>query len=125
MNDPLLEISLPNGLFVRFIDHTRQYYGDYYLVKLEIICETPVRSDYFGEQADFEEALRLLGAKAIYRKELEQMGVPATEIDRVRERLIENFREHSLPYFAREDFPSKLVLGELEKLRKKQGRFGA
>lgn len=125
MNDMLLEISLPNGLVVRFVDHTRQYYGDYYLVKLEIICEAAVSSDYFGERAEFEEAMRLLGPKAVYRKELEQMGVPSTEIERVRERLIENFREHSLPYFERENFPSKLVLGEFEKLRKKQGPFGA
>ncbi|MBI1922441.1 MAG: hypothetical protein HYS23_15320 [Geobacter sp.] len=125
MNDQLLEISLPNGLSVRFVDHTRQYYGDYYLVKLEIICEAPIASEYFGEQADFEEAQRMLGSTVVYRKEVEQMGVPSTEIERVRERLVENFREHSLPYFERDEFPSKLVLGEFDKLRKKLGRFSA
>lgn len=125
MSITLREIPLPNGLVVRFIDHTRLYYGDFYLVKLEITCEVPVSSDCFAVAADYEEALRLLGPTVTYRKEVEQMGVPSTEIDRVRERLIDDFSGNSLQYFTRGDFPAKLVRSELQKVLKKRARFGS
>jgi len=117
------EISLPNGLIVSFHDHTRRYFGDYYLVQLEIVCDVPISSESVTTEDQLREARALLGEKVVYRRRVEQMGVPSTEIERVRNRLVEDFACHSLPYFADPGFPRKLVTAELNKIKNKMNRL--
>ncbi len=123
MASPFRERPLPNGLTVSYYDQSRCYFGDYYLVKLEIVCDVPVVQEYFTEEDDFREAKALLGEKSRYHRNVEQMGVPSTEIERVRNRLVADFEEHSLPYFAAPEFPRKLVNAELKKMKKKMNRL--
>lgn len=120
MTSMIREMTLENGLVVRFFDHTRHYYGDFYLVKIEIACEVPLAADHFDEQADLEDARRLVGDPAVYRRTVEQMGVPSTAIATVTERLIGNFVSHSLPYFSASGFPGRFLRTELERARRKR-----
>lgn len=117
-------MQLGNGLKIEIHDQTQLYYGDFYKVKLEIVCEALVLEEYFADKAEFSMAARLLGERVFYRRVLDQMGVPSTEIERVRERLMANFRDHSLPYFEKPGFPRKLVVAELKKMVDKQGKMG-
>ncbi len=119
MGNLVRERLLPNGLTVSFYDQTRRYFGDFYLVKLEIVCKVPVVADLFGGTGEFNEARSLLGDDVVYRRSVEQMGVPSTEIERVVNRLMADFETHSLPYFAAPAFPQKLVCAELKKKLKK------
>lgn len=121
MADLVREIPLANGLTVKFFSHTRRYYGDFHLVKLELFCEVPLSADYFADQSQFAEAVIILGDAVSYRRVLEKMGVPASEVGRVEEHIITNFREHSRAYFAAPAFPRKLVLAELAKASRKKG----
>lgn len=114
------EMSLGNGLIVRFFDLSRHYYGDFHLVKVEITCEIPLSCDYFDVQSDFEEACIRFGESVLYRRAVERMGIPSTAIEMVTEQLIENFVSHSLPYFAAPGFPRRFLKTELERSRKKQ-----
>ncbi|MRR59330.1 MAG: hypothetical protein EG824_14130 [Deltaproteobacteria bacterium] len=120
MTSMIREMTLENGLVVRFFDHTRHYYGDFYLVKIEIVCEVPLVIDFFDESADLEEARGLVGDPAVYRRSVEQMGVPSTAIATVTERLMNNFISHSLPYFSATGFPGRFLRTELERARKKR-----
>ncbi len=120
MKKPLRELPLPNGLTITFFDHSRRYFGDFYMVKIEIICRVPILPSYFDDQTIFEEAWSLLNGEVIYKRVEEQMGVPSTEIDRVLDRLISNFTEHSLPYFSSAGFPGKIILAELNRIKKKK-----
>ena len=122
MADLLQDIPLANGLTVCISDHTHRYYGDFYRVRVEFSCMTPLREVYFANEQTFGEARRLLGEVGTYRRLVEQMGVPSTEIERVREKLIQNFIDHSLPYFTADDFPEKLVRGEVRKISRKGAR---
>ncbi len=119
MNTLIKKISLENGLTVLIHDHTRRYYGDFYLVRLEFFCEIPVSEEFFSSENDFARARKLLGEKAVYRRFVEQMGVPSTGIERVQEMLMQNFREHSLPYFASAHFPQKFVQSQYTKAKKR------
>jgi hypothetical protein len=119
MGNLVRECLLPNGLTVSFYDLTRRYFGDFYLVKLEIVCKVPVIADYFGENGEFNAARSLLGEEVVYRRNVEQMGVPSTEIERVANRLMADFETHSFPYFAAPAFPQRLVCAELKKKLKK------
>jgi len=114
----LKTVTLGNGLTVRFYDQTRHYYGDFHLVRLEIVCEVPLRAEYFPTSDDFEEAGRLIKDPATYRREIDQMGVPSTAIETARQRLMDNFLEHSLPYFSVVSFPARFARAELARARK-------
>ncbi|RNC68750.1 MAG: hypothetical protein ED859_09520 [Desulfuromonadales bacterium] len=122
MGHIIKEIPLANGLTIRFRDLTRQYFGDFYLVKIEITCEVPLSIDLFSNATDLEDARRLVGDSAIYYRTAEKMGVPSTAIGTVVERLIGTFSSHSLPYFASPGFPSRFVRAELAKMRRNNSR---
>jgi hypothetical protein len=125
MDTLIKKILLENGLTVLILDHTRRYYGDFYVVKIEIFCEVPVCEEFFTNNDDFTQARKLIGETVEYRRYVEQMGVPSTGIERAREQIVENFENHSLPYFSSAFFPQKLVLSHYTKAKKKLGRCAA
>lgn len=116
------KFELSNGLTLFVYDTTRRYYEDYHLVRLEIVCETPVLAEYFDTGVLFSEARALLGESAVYRRLLEKMGVPYREIGVARESLVADFENNVLRYFSTEGFPRKLVLSEFAKAREQAGR---
>jgi hypothetical protein len=117
----LKKIPLENGLVIYVYDHTRRYYGDFYHVKIEITCDISLNEKYFENVNDYADAQNILGKSVSYNRFLEQMGVPSTGIEHVREKLIQNFKEHSVPYFSSMNFPGKFVLSHYNKSKKKSG----
>ncbi len=117
------KIPLKNGIVILIYDHTFRYYGDFYLVKMEIVCEVPLLREYFDDEKEFAQARRLLGETASYRRFVEQMGVPSTGIDRALEIHISNFVDHSLPYFSSANFPRKFVLSQYRKAMNRLNRI--
>lgn len=122
MDSCIKHMELPNGLVITIYDATRRYYEDYHLVRLEMVCETAVRREYFDSSADFSDAVDVLGESAVFRKTIEKMGVPYAEIGQARQRLMEGIENNCRGYFAMESFPRKLVMSELAKARDKRRR---
>ena len=121
MADLYKRIALDSGLTVNLFDHTIRYYGDFHLVKLELVCEIDL-ADMSGKiSVSGEELARFLGESVRYHRFLEKTGVPGTEIERAKERLVADFEHHSLAYFSKQSFPEKLVLAELRKARQRLG----
>ncbi|BEH10255.1 hypothetical protein GSUET_18670 [Geobacter sulfurreducens subsp. ethanolicus] len=116
----LREVPLQNGLTVRFLDHTRHYFGDFHLVRLEIVCQIRLNVAYFEDVTVFEDARRLLGDDVSYRRFVEQMGVPTSSMDDVKQQLMANFMSHSLGYVSSHAFPARFVHSELERARGKR-----
>src|SRR5512138_3503782 len=114
--------KLENDLEVRLFDRTRNYYGDFHHVALDVQCEVEIDllAVKYGLSA---EALSPLGGdRLIYRRTLDKTGVPSGEVDAVREHLVANFVRHSLPYFSAPFFVERFALAEV---RKRQKRFAA
>ncbi len=116
------EIPLENGLNVCFYQHTHRYFGDYHRIKVEIVCEIPVREELFDNSVEFADAQALLGQAAVFRRNIEMMGISSADVENSLERTIENFMKHSLSYLSSPLFPKKLVLAELAGARKKDTR---
>lgn len=115
------EIILVNGLIVRFYDLTRRYYGDFYLVKLEIRCLVSLCREYFENAESFAEAIELMGETVLFRRIIEKMGVPAAEVGRAVDGLMANFEENSMAYLSAPSFPHKFVVSQLNKARRTVG----
>lgn len=123
MNRIVRQIPLENGLTVSFSDVTRRYFGDYHQVRVEIRCEVPVLAELFEDAADFEKALKVLGGKVSYLKLVEHQGVPTEATEATVRRVIQQFIDHSLAYFASPLFPRRLVHSELSRARSRTRFF--
>ena len=104
------QMSLDNGLEIIIRDLTRVYFGDYHLVRLEIIC----RSSSGGVETITSSA----AAPVEFRRIVERMGVPSAEIETVRDVLIQDFLNNSLAYLNAADFPAKLAQSVLRQPKK-------
>ena len=117
------EIPLANGITVRFTDATRRYFGDYHQVRVEVSCEVPLTAVLFDDQASFDAARKLLGAKVCYARQVEHQGVPTLGTAEAVQQVVQHFIDHSLSYFASEAFPRLLVQSELNRVRSKSKSF--
>lgn len=114
---PFRQIKLANGLMVCFHNQTRRYFGDYHQIKVELSCQVPLMEEYFKNREEWENAVKILGNSANFRRCVEQMGVSSAEIESSLEATIENFCKHSLHYLASPEFPRRVVQTELAKSR--------
>jgi hypothetical protein len=121
MDIPVQTISLENGLTINIYDSTKRYYEAFYLVKLEVVCEVALHKDIFANESEFSEAKKLFGDSVVYRRTLEHMGVPESELADAKKTLLRNFEQNSLPYFATAHFPQKIVISECIRARKRLG----
>jgi hypothetical protein len=122
MNEPIRVFPLPNGLSVSVYGNTRRYFGDYFRVKVEIVCRIPLLAEYFADSEAYAAARAMLGNDVVYSRAEEQMGVPSGGIEKALDRLVENFIEHSLPYVSSAQFPGKVVHAELNRTTGKKRR---
>ena len=121
----LQETFLENGLTVRYYDQTQRYFGDYFRVRLEVVCEVSLlREDCLGVLSR-DEAQALLGERIRHRRTIEQMAVPSEKVEQTLADLMEKFNRHSLPYIASSSFPPRIVLAEIDKLTRKMHRMYA
>jgi hypothetical protein len=102
------QLVLENGLEIVFTDHSRVYFGDYHLVRLEIVCRA-------GEPA----ATAAAGHGGEFRRVVERMGVPSAAVDATRESLVQDFLSTSRAYLNAPDFPAKLAAATLRQQPKK------
>lgn len=111
------EITLDNGLIVRFVDHSTRYFGNFHHVRLEAVCEVPLTPQVVPDEGLRADALKHLKTPLVYRRLLTHMGVPGEEVEKAKQALVESFRRHSAGYLSAEGFFERFVLGELRKKR--------
>lgn len=123
MSSVIREIDLGHGHMLRFHDETRRYYGSYFLVKVDVVCHFPLQPNHFSSVEIYDDAVQLMGNAVTYRRPLEQMGIHADDVERVKNSLIENFISNSLPYITDSCFAARFVLSEYEKRKNKVRRL--
>jgi hypothetical protein len=117
MKNVVREIPLANGLIIRFTDLTRRYFGDYHQVRVEVSCEIPLTALLFDDPQDFESGLKLLGTRVCYLKKVEHQGVPTLGVADAVQKVIQQFIDHQLGYFATEAFPRRFAQTELNRVQ--------
>lgn len=88
-------------MIISIHDRSKVYFGDYHHVRLTI-------EGFYGNAAD-ESSGDLEDHLPVYTRVLEKMGVPAAEVENVRQALLTDFRQNALPYIAAADFPDKML----------------
>lgn len=109
-------ISLPNSLSLLCTDATRIYFGDYCHVRIQISISVPLSKQFFHNEDELQYARRMLPDPLIYRRTIERMGVPSSNVDMVRAELINDLMHHAARYLGTEKFPGQFVRAELAQL---------
>jgi len=106
-------LKLPNGLTVTIYDHTKVYFGDYYHVKVDIVCSLDILDNsVLGCPND-------INPRSIsYTRTLDRMGVSSKDVQTVTDTLINDFRLNSLQYISSQDFPEKLIHNEISNTKR-------
>lgn len=94
--NPFHSYTLPNGLFISIYDWTKPYFGDFYRVKIEIICSKDAQTSTHRPTA-------------LYSRTLEKMGVASNDVENVKQKLVDDFNANSLPYLSLKEFPQKMT----------------
>lgn len=87
-------IELESGSILTVSDFTKIYFGDYHHVRLEI--SGVIKSSRTDSTAS-------------YRKVLEKMAVPSSELENVRQALLSEFTNHAIKYMNSPEFPDKFI----------------
>jgi len=114
----LKEYNLKNGLVLKLIDKTYRYFGEYFFIELEAVCEIP--SSLLDIDKLPEEFIPLIPEKLTFKKSLSKKGVYETQLEDEKRFLIENFEKNSLPYLNSESFPYKFYEKELKNIKRKK-----
>jgi hypothetical protein len=111
------------GQDIRFAldDQTRHYFGGYFHVKIMVSCDISLKRNYFNTDAEYDDAVNIMGESVRFERILEKMAVPETGIESVRNQLTVMFLESSKKYVSIPDFASRFVLGEYRKRKKNHG----
>lgn len=106
--DHYKQLTLENGIEIIANDLSRVYFGDYCLVRLEIICSfrATLPSMTMSEQVDITPE---------YRRVIEKMGVPSAELDAAKESIFSDFLKNASDYLGAPDFPVRLAAVALSK----------
>ncbi|PLY12320.1 MAG: hypothetical protein C0624_01065 [Desulfuromonas sp.] len=116
--EPYRTIELSNGLQLELRDQSNRYFGDYHRIRIEVSCDIPLRSEFFGNRDDHPQLLqarRLYGDSLRFERSLERMGVAGADVERVREELVENFLNSSATYLEHAEFIARYVSRQLQK----------
>ncbi len=113
------QIRLPDDITINFFDQTRVYFGDFYLVKLEIQCIIPAVYSETTEGFTMEPVPATHPKHVMYKRYLQKMGVPSSALLEVKHSLVADFEMNSLPYIISKGFSVKLVnYNQPEKVKK-------
>lgn len=105
-------------MVLSFSDNSNRYFGDYHriLVDVTIRCRFPAPAP--DEDPLWAEARAAFGQELVVNRTLERMAVASAEVEPVRARLVEEFLASAASYLAHDDYPRRLVGGELQRRRR-------
>lgn len=102
------EIEISSELTIKVYDLSRVYFGDYYHVKLNVLCEFHRQVDSIAS-AEAPPAL-------VFSRVLEKMAVPSAEVAAVKRNLMDEFHSSSVRYISAPGFAQKLAVRSRGKL---------
>ena len=102
-------IALPNGLRLEIWDYSRMIASDTFKVEMVAQAEVDFLPAYFSERARYEKLIKTLGKKGLYEYRKTRSFVNERERDTVFQDLLAAFKEHTLPYVSRDEFPRRFA----------------
>ncbi len=116
--DLIKTIPLPNGLSLEVWDASRPIATDTVKVGLTIRIKIELKPAYFENPGQFETTRNIFGPELIFEYKKERTFVEKNSKKAVFSELLDEFKENSLDYISRPDFPSKFAKSKYLEIQK-------
>jgi hypothetical protein len=119
---PIKQVPLGNGLTLEFWDRSRPTAGDRWYVGIQALVAVPL-ADQQPEETQrelFRFIRREAGDSICYRHRQERHFVPAGEVEKTRDELVQVFLDNGLRYLSHSDFARQFVQKALREVRAKK-----
>lgn len=114
MDNILKEYELSNGLKVTIYDETVRYFCNYFNIVLRLSSPISIEETLFDDKKLYDEICSLLGKKIVYTKTIAKNAIIDTELDKIKELILKDFEQNSLPYLSKNSFIKKFILKKLK-----------
>lgn len=122
--DLVEEIPLPNGLTVEVWDDSRPVADDTTKVSIFFKVTVEVKPEYFACSGHFEEVRRIFGRELCFEYRIERTFVNNQDKESVFNKLLRDFKKHSMSYLARPGFPAGFAMSKYMDIQKRPYRYG-
>lgn len=112
---PFREVTLRNGLRLRFVDASNRYFGDYHRVRIEVAIELPLTAALLPDPELLAAGINRFGPTLLVGKVLERMGVASGRVETVRSELVEGYLHEARQYLVRPETSARLLRAELQR----------
>ena len=110
------QIPMPNGLTAEVYDLSRPIAADTTKVEMIIKIRVELLPDYFTEPAPFAQTRAVFGPEIFFEYRMGQSFVSNDEKDSVSQRLLDTFKQDSLPYLSNSKFPARFALSKYREI---------
>jgi hypothetical protein len=119
MSQKLIEkIALPNGLHLEIWDYSRSIAKDTDKVTLYICAPIPLEPSFFSENSQYEKTRKCLGDSLLFEYRNERSFVVQAERDQIFRQFVDIFKQDTLPYLSKPDFPRRFALSKYREIEK-------
>jgi|YNPNPStandDraft_1061719.scaffolds.fasta_scaffold00837_15 hypothetical protein len=118
----LCQKTLPNGLNLELLDHSRPLAGDRWLVKLEVRVAIPVAEAHLPPDLKerYQEVVEALGPEVIFRKEDVRHFIDQREVPELREKMQARLLQGLLAYLGHPDFAGRYLRKKFAEYEERQ-----
>jgi len=117
------KIELPNGLTLEIWDYSRPIAADTTKVELVAQMEVEFKPEYFQKSEQYDKLVKTLGHKGLYEYKKGRTFVSKDESKEVFQELLRVFKENTLPYLIKDDFPRKFAKSKLREIEEHWYRY--
>jgi hypothetical protein len=103
------KIPLPNGLTLEIWDDSRQLAADTTKVELAAQIMVEFEAGYFPRREQYDKLVKTIGPRGLYERRKIRAYVTNAQKDAVFQEMLSSFKESTLPYLAREEFPRQFT----------------
>ncbi len=107
MSETFKRVELGHGIVVEFSDQSNRYYGDFHRVKVVAVSTIPFVQEALPDELQ-QFALSYQG-RVTFEKNMEQMGVTSTNVDSVKNGMVDNFIASVGSYLKNDNFAESLI----------------
>jgi hypothetical protein len=108
-------ITLDSALCITLLDQTSHYFGGYFHVKVLAYSDIALEQGYFENSSEFCDAVGKMGTSVRFERVMEKMAVPESDIESVRNQLIQAFYETAKSYLSAPEFAAVFIRREYMK----------
>lgn len=117
------QTPLPNGLILEVFDLSRLIAANTTKVALLIRIKVTLKPDYFADLAHFQKTRDIFGLEIPFEYPMERSFVGNEEKEPVFNRLLDAFKQDTLPYLSSDKFPGRFALSKYREILKNPYKY--